>query len=214
MLWLRARLTPRLISPPHPCLSELTLPSQDTVGPSWTSLSVFAKIHSVASKETLTQESLQRHLGSSLVVRGVRTRHFHCYGPDSVPPWGTKVLQATWQKKKKRTLSIPHTNSKGRTVSRAINLIVRVTMNMFFLTFCSIFCMLATPSWSQDGCSTSRHPTITLQNAETSKGSTLVLDLSLSFLNIYLFPWLLQGSVAACSIFDFCCSMQILSCST
>ena len=104
MLWLRARLTPRLISPPHPCLSELTLPSQDTVGPSWTSLSVFAKIHSVASKETLTQESLQRHLGSSLVVRGVRTRHFHCYGPDSVPPWGTKVLQATWQKKKKKKI--------------------------------------------------------------------------------------------------------------
>ena len=117
-------------------------------------------------------------------------------------------------KKKKRTLSIPHTNSKGRTVSRAINLMVRVTMNMFFLTFCSIFCMLATPSWSQYGCSTSRHPTITLQNAETSKGSTLVLDLSLCFLNIYLFPWLLQGSVAACSIFDFCRSMQILSCST
>ena len=118
------------------------------------------------------------------------------------------------KKKKKRTFSIPHTNSKGRTVSRAINLMVRVTMNMFFLTFCSIFCMLASPSWSQYGCSTSRHPTITLQNAETSKGSTLVLDLSLCFLNIYLFPWLLQGSVAACSIFDFCCSMQILSCST
>ena len=86
------------------------------------------------------------------------------------------------KKKKKRTFIIPHINSKDRTVSRAINLMVCVTMNMFFLTLCSIFCMLATPSWSQDGCSTSRHPTITLQSVETSKGSTLVFDLSLFFL--------------------------------
>ena len=89
------------------------------------------------------------------------------------------------KKKKKRTFIIPHINSKDRTVSRAINLMVCVTMNMFFLTFCSVFCMLAIPSWSQDGCSTSRHPTITLQSVETSKGSTLVFDLSLFFLSIY-----------------------------
>ena len=185
------------------------------MGPSWTSLSVFAKILSVASKETLTQESLQRHLGSSLVVRGVRTRQFHCYGPDSVPPWGTKVLQATWQKKKKRTFSIPHTNSKGRTVSRAINLMVRVTMNMFFLTFCSVFCMLATPSWSHDGCSPSRRPTITLQSAKTSKGSTLVLDLSLFFFLIFIYflgCFRAQLQHAVSSTFVAACEFSVAAC--
>ena len=32
----------------------------------------------------------------------VRTWHFHCSGPGSIPGWGTKILQATWWSQKKK----------------------------------------------------------------------------------------------------------------
>ena len=34
----------------------------------------------------------------------VRIKHFHCCGLESIPGWGTEIMQATWcsQKKKKR----------------------------------------------------------------------------------------------------------------
>ena len=33
----------------------------------------------------------------------VRIKHFHCCGLESIPGWGTEIMQATWcsQKKKK-----------------------------------------------------------------------------------------------------------------
>ena len=41
--------------------------------------------------------------------QGVRTQHFHCQGSDSIPGWGTKILQARWrsQKKKMCKVSVP-----------------------------------------------------------------------------------------------------------
>ena len=37
----------------------------------------------------------------------VRTQCFHCHGLGSIPDWGTKIPQATRQKKKKELQGIP-----------------------------------------------------------------------------------------------------------
>ena len=37
----------------------------------------------------------------------VKTQHFHCHGPSSIPGQGTKILQALWHGQNKQTIFFP-----------------------------------------------------------------------------------------------------------
>ena len=51
----------------------------------------------------------------------VRTRHFHCQDPGSIPGLGTEILQATQTKKKKKKEEEAEAQSEGRHSTRTMN---------------------------------------------------------------------------------------------
>ena len=59
----------------------------------------------------------------------VRTRHFHCKGPGSIPDWETKIPQAAQCGKKKKAgvgrRSCRHSRSKGIEEDTMVTLIKR-----------------------------------------------------------------------------------------
>ena len=61
--------------------------------------------HSVIFESNLNNN---RNLGEFPGGPVVRTQHFHCRGPGSIPSRETKILQAAWrgQKKKKKNYTV------------------------------------------------------------------------------------------------------------